>query len=68
MKTENEKQLHKRKNNRLENYDYSLGGIYFITVCTQNRRQILSEIVGGDVLDAPFVRLTNFGEIVDKYR
>ena len=35
-----------RKPNRIENYDYSQNGAYFITVCTQDRKKILSEIVG----------------------
>ena len=39
-----------RKRNRLENYDYSSCGAYFITICTQGKRKILSRIVGGDVL------------------
>ena len=35
-----------RKQNRLPDYDYSQGGAYFITVCTQERKRILSDIVG----------------------
>lgn len=35
-----------RKPNRIEHYDYSQNGAYFITICTQDRRRILSEIVG----------------------
>lgn len=38
--------LPRRKRNRLEAFDYSTPGAYFITVCTQNRRNILSSIVG----------------------
>ncbi len=36
----------KRKQNRLCDYDYSQNGAYFITICTQNRKKILSDIVG----------------------
>ena len=43
----------KRKPNRLPYYDYSTPGAYFITVCTENRKPILSEIVGGGAFDAP---------------
>lgn len=39
-------ELAKRKVNRLPNYDYSQNGAYFVTVCTQDRRKILSDIVG----------------------
>ena len=31
---------------RLRNYDYASQKVYFITLCTQNRERILSEIVG----------------------
>ena len=49
----NEKELPKRKPTRLQCFDYSSAGAYFITICTHNRHKILSHIVGGDVLDAP---------------
>ena len=39
-------ELQQRKPNRLCKYDYSQNGAYFITICTQDRRKILSEIVG----------------------
>ena len=42
---DNEKDLPKRKSTRLKNYDYSSTGVYFVTICIQNRKQILSEIV-----------------------
>ena len=50
------KDLPQRKNTRLWGFDYSTPGAYFITICTQGKRKILSRIVavGGDVLDAPF--------------
>lgn len=34
--------LKKRKPNRLKNYDYSQNGAYFITICTKNKKHILS--------------------------
>ena len=39
-------ELPKRKRNRLKYYDYSKPGAYFITICTEGRRKILSDIVG----------------------
>lgn len=39
-------ELPRRKHNRIESYDYSQTGTYFVTICTQNRSMILSEIVG----------------------
>ena len=56
----------KRKPNRLESYDYSRFGVYFLTFCTKNRKCILSRIVGGGVLDAPYPDLTKMGRIVEK--
>lgn len=36
-----------RKPNRISEYDYGQNGAYFVTVCAQDRRKILSDIVGG---------------------
>ena len=45
--------LPKRKQIRLPEYDYSSPGAYFVTVCTMNRRCILSDItVGADAIGA----------------
>ena len=56
-------QFAKRKRNRLPGYDYSQIGTYFITVCTENKRCVLSKVVGVGVLDDPEIRLTEYGEI-----
>ena len=63
-----ENELPKRKPTRLHYFDYNSSGAYFLTICTENRRNMLSRIVGntdktverfaasfvgGDVLDAP---------------
>ena len=52
MKTDNGKALPKRKSTRLKSFDYSAAGIYFITICTRDRMQILSEIVRVSLADA----------------
>jgi len=63
-----EKNLPKRKPNRLENYNYSENGAYFITICTQNRKKCLSKIiVGTGVLDCPKIQLYKKGIVADKY-
>ena len=60
--------LPKRKQVRLPEYDYSAPGAYFVTVCTQNRRCILSRItVGADALGGPNLTLTDMGRIAEKY-
>ncbi len=57
-----------RKGLRLKQYDYSSVGAYFITLCTKNRVNILSNItVGTGVLDCPQICLTKYGKIADKY-
>ena len=60
-------ELPKRKQNRLKDYDYDSAGAYFITVCTQDRKCLLSHIVGGGAFDAPENQLTSMGKIVEKY-
>ena len=58
----------KRKQNRIPEYDYSSPGAYFVTICTQDRRCILSNItVGADALGGPRVELTSIGRIVEKH-
>ena len=53
-----------RKNTRLPEYDYSLNGAYFITVCTHNRRKILSDVVGEGLCALPKIRLSGLGQII----
>ncbi|MBI1837293.1 MAG: hypothetical protein HYR91_08520 [Flavobacteriia bacterium] len=42
--------LHHRKSIRLKNYDYSKQGLYFITLCIENKQQIFGEIIGGNMI------------------
>ena len=56
----------KRKKNRLGYYDYNQNGAYFITICTNDRKCILSRIVGGGVLDASATHLSDLGTIVER--
>lgn len=55
-------ELPQRKPNRLTDYDYSQNGAYFITICTQDRKPILSTIVGDGF---PVPKLC--GQIAEKY-
>ena len=50
-----------RLRNRLENYDYSQNGAYFITICTKNRAKILSRILPEDAR----VALLPYGKTVE---
>ena len=56
--------VHHRKSIRLKEYDYTKEGMYFITICIQNRECILSEIVGAPDLWCPKIQLTDIGEII----
>ncbi len=40
---------HKRKSIRLQEYDYSAPGVYFITICTHQRQCLFGEIVAGQM-------------------
>jgi REP element-mobilizing transposase RayT len=58
------KDFAKRKHPRLNGYDYSSDGVYFVTICTQNKRKLLSQIVGRGL--APAVELTDCGKIAEQ--
>ena len=49
---------HQRRSIRLQGYDYTQAGAYFVTLCAHNRERLFGEIVDGTV------RLNNLGEIV----
>jgi len=52
---------------RLKKYDYSQSGLYFVTICTQNRENLFGNIVGANH-DSPVPKmvLNEFGKIVNK--
>ena len=58
-------ELPKRKNIRLKNYDYGQNGCYFVTLCTNPRRPILSEIIS--VGDDAHIVPKKCGLIVENY-
>ena len=55
-----------RKTIRLHNYDYSTPGLYFVTVCTKDKKPVLCRIVGTDVLGGPKAFMYNYGKIAEK--
>ena len=59
--------LPKRKHPRLQTFDYSENGMYFLTLCIKDKEKLLCNIVGRGVLDTPSVLLTSTGKIVEKY-
>ena len=48
-----ENKLPQRKAMRAKYFDYSSTGAYFLTICTKDKKHILSRIVGTGVLDRP---------------
>lgn len=54
--------LQKRKHPRLANYDYSTAGAYYITICTHNRRCLLSHILDRGANPAK-IQYTLYGKI-----
>jgi putative transposase len=43
-------EIHRRHSVRLKEYDYSRAGLYFITICTQNRLFLFGKIENGEML------------------
>ena len=67
------KELPVRKRLRLQGYDYSSNGAYFVTFCVENRHEILGQIVGSGFHVRPhensgqaFVALTDIGIEIKK--
>ena len=58
--------LPKRKLHRLQGYDYSQEGAYYITICTSNRRCALSHVIPGDESNRAQIRLTPLGNIAEE--
>lgn len=61
--------LRTRKKNRLENYDYSQNGLYFITICTKNRIEYFGKIENANVcatIGRPYTALSDYGMVVEK--
>ena len=54
-------ELQKRKRTRLEGYDYSSPGAYFITICTNERKCILGNV--GQGLAPAEMNLSQYGKI-----
>ena len=58
--------LPNRKPIRIENYDYSTPGAYFITLCTANREKIFWNRVGADIIRPQNVPLSVAGQIAEQ--
>ena len=56
----------KRKPTRIQNYDYSAPGAYFITICTANREHIFWSPVGADIIRPENVSLSSAGKLAEQ--
>ena len=69
---EQQKEFPRRKKNRLDQYDYSSCGAYFVTICTKDRKNIFwdkeqPDFVGEDIILPPDnVRLSPYGKITEE--
>ena len=62
-----QKELPVRKDIRLQGYNYSNAGYYFITICVKNGHEMLGTVVGDAHPGVPFVQLTDIGIIVKQH-
>jgi putative transposase len=53
--------IHHRRSIRFKDYDYSQAGLYFITICCQNRACLFGEITNGEMI------LNDAGKIANQY-
>ena len=75
MHMDDEKDLPKRKDVRLKNFDYSSPGVYFVTICTEKRKNLFWRgafdaeafswcSVGANCVRPQNLPLSNIGKIV----
>lgn len=52
---------HHRRSIRLQGYDYSQAGLYFVTICTHNREYLFGNIANGEMI------WNDMGKIANEY-
>lgn len=52
---------HRRKNIRLQGYDYAHAGLYFLTIVVQNRLHLFGKVINGEMI------LNDAGRMVEKW-
>ncbi len=57
-------ELPKRKKLRLKNFDYNMPYLFFITICTANKKSLFSRVVGAIHESPAETKLTPYGEIL----
>jgi len=51
---------HHRRSIRLKEYNYSQNGAYYVTICTQDKKCVLINIINENII------LNNYGKIVEE--
>jgi REP element-mobilizing transposase RayT len=52
--------IHNRRSIRLKGYDYTRAGLYFVTICCQNRNHLFGKIENGIMI------LNDAGEMIER--
>jgi Transposase and inactivated derivatives len=52
---------HRRKNIRLQGYDYARAGLYFLTIVVQNRLHLFGKVINGEMI------LNDAGRTIEKW-
>src|SRR5215210_2961095 len=62
-------EIHKRRSIRLKGYDYSQEGLYFITICVQNRKCLFGKIENDEMIlnDAGQMVQTEWEKLTERF-
>ncbi len=52
-------QIHHRKSIRLKGYDYSKTGLYFITLCVEDKQHLFGDVIDGKMILNPLGQIAN---------
>lgn len=62
----NKSNLPQRKHHKMKNYDYSLPGYYYVTICVNDSGTVLSQVGQGLAPAETTVKLTDIGKIAEE--
>ena len=61
-------EIQRRKDVRLKGYDYAQAGAYFVTICTADKKCLLSRVSTGSAPTwQPQIIMSDYGKIAEKY-
>jgi len=52
-------QIRHRKSIRLKGYDYSKTGLYFITLCVEDKQHLFGDVIDGKMILTPLGQIAN---------